>query len=168
VVKSTWYQSQGLIREENRSISETRAYLRYLQEDLVRSITRRQKSKDGFQGNNNTEAEHGFLQVYGGVRGSQKGQSRTYMGQDGEQSCTYTWVVVVTIHTYVGCSGDSHVHTWVVVVTVTYRAIQDSTGVVSTEGYQIRSWRWKLDCDSRIGWMGFPTTVLGRRESCWC
>jgi hypothetical protein len=25
-----------------------------------------------------------------------------------------------------------------------------------------------LDCDLRIGWMGFPTTVLGRRESCWC
>jgi len=61
-----------------------------------------------------------------------------------------------------------HGHTHVVVVKGMYMDTDDSTWEVSTEGYQFKSWIWKLDYNFRIGWMGFPIAVLGIRESCWC
>jgi hypothetical protein len=67
-----------------------------------------------------------------------------------------------------GHNGDKHVHTWVVEETFMYKVVQDSTRTVSAEGYQIISWIWKLDCNLRVGVMGFPTTFLGGRVSCWC
>jgi hypothetical protein len=72
------------------------------------------------------------------------------------------------------CNSDSHIHIGVVVVTITYiytgysgdSRVQGRTSQykdIFSRGLSDHILEMQLDCDSRIGWMKFPTIFLGRR-----
>jgi hypothetical protein len=91
---STWYQSACSERKKYIISIEVYRISIIIVGDLIRSITSRHKSKDGFQGNNNTKEEIGFCsftELYVGCR-----RNRHVHMQVSLETIKYMWVLVST------------------------------------------------------------------------